>query len=623
MFTIDNPLEHVRTRLNKMRSARTWYEQKREANQLQVAANSFEENGKFYPNTKLEQAIIEMRLWGRAWDIIIDVEPDTLEPNQDEAIIAKHVLYKFMHEEEFHKELRQWRHDKSVFGTGIFWAGISHDITCEIKNEKRTVKAQIGNGFYGKKWKTRVYKENRTFTPKNLSVYQVFLDDNAIVQPNFKKATDCIVCEYGTKDEILNRWYNVPGVDKEALDQLMNTSETDPEYGVITQEGQVTLYHYFNKLTKDWFIMWQEKNIIYSSVYEYACEWLPVVFCQHHPRNDSIYGLSDPEVIDALKAAKNASWQAIVDWTMLSSGKLILSGNSWEMTDSVSNQTKIYSGEVNFKDVTNSISEYKEIDTRVDLNPTMNLLALIDDEVRSATGIDVKAAFEAPEQNLWQTEIKEENKAIRLKAIDELEDFAIGEALTICLNNIIKFAPSLKRSTKEISFNGKITEITSPYTLQLPDVKIEWIKVEEDLWNYGELEFTDDMVKGYVKVRVVTTSTNNSKLTVLEKNKVKEMSEILERSAAIYGIDKVVEQVWFDWYWNIVSQAYWYGDKDTQAKSKKQKTKDENIKKLEALQWMAASFTDLANPNVQQQTQTGGGQPQAQTPALWGVMQWV
>jgi len=56
-----------------------------------------------------------------------------------------------MHEEEFHKELRQRRHDKSVFGTGIFWAGISHDITCEIKNEKRTVKAQIGNGFYGKK----------------------------------------------------------------------------------------------------------------------------------------------------------------------------------------------------------------------------------------------------------------------------------------------------------------------------------------------------------------------------------------------------------------------------------------------------------------------------------------
>ena len=50
-----------------------------------------------------------------------------------------------MHEEEFHKEQRQRRHDKAVFGTGIRWCGISHDISCEIKNEKRTVKAQIGN----------------------------------------------------------------------------------------------------------------------------------------------------------------------------------------------------------------------------------------------------------------------------------------------------------------------------------------------------------------------------------------------------------------------------------------------------------------------------------------------
>lgn len=621
MFTIDNPLSYVRDRLSKMRSARQVFEKQREANQSQVAARSFEENWKFYPNTKLEQAIIEMRLWGRSWDIIVDVEPDTLEPNKEEAVIAKHILYKFIHEEEFHKTLRQWRHDKSVFGTGIFWCGISHDITCKVENEKKTVKAQIGNWFYNTKGKKRVYQENWFFTPKNLSVYATFLDDNAVVQPDYKKANDCIVCEYWTKEEIRNRWENVPWVDKEALDTLINTAEIDPEYGVITQQWQITLYHYFNKLTRDWIIMGQEKCIIFHSLYEYECDWLPVVFCQHHPRNDAIYGMGEPEMIDALKAAKNASWQAIVDWTMLSSGKLILQGNSWAMNDSISNQTKIYSGEINFKDVTNSITEYKEIDTRVDLNPTINLLWLIDEEVRAATGIDVKAAFEVPEQNLWQTEIKEENKAIRLKAIDELEDFAISEALTICLNNLIKFAPSLKRSKKEISFNGKITEITSPYTLQLPDVKIEWVYVEEDLGNYGELEFTDDLIKGNVKVRVVTTSTNNAKLTVLEKNKVKEMVEIISTAAWIYGIDKILELVPLDRFWSTVTQAYGYGDKDTQAKSKKQKTKDENIKIMDGIQNIAQSLTQLANPNVQPQTQTGGATPQAQTPALWGVSQ--
>jgi hypothetical protein len=64
------------------------------------------------------------------------------------------------------------------------------------------------------------------------------------------------------------------------------------------------------------------------------------------------------------------------------------------------------------------------------------------------------------------------------------------------------------------------------------------------------------MVKGYVKVRVVTTSTNNSKLTVLEKNKVKEMVEIISTASDIYGIDKIMELVPLDWFWGTVTQAY-------------------------------------------------------------------
>lgn len=70
------------------------------------------------------------------------------------------------------------------------------------------------------------------------------------------------------------------------------------------------------------------------------------------------------------------------------------------MTDSVDEQMRVYSGEISIKDVTNSIEQYKEIDTRVDLSSSLNLLELVDEEVRAATGIDVKAAFEVPEQNL-------------------------------------------------------------------------------------------------------------------------------------------------------------------------------------------------------------------------------
>lgn len=215
------------------------------------------------------------------------------------------------------------------------------------------------------------------------------------------------------------------GVNKEALESLLPTAKDVSEYGQHVANGQVVLYHYFNKLSKDWIIVGNGKEIIYETKYEFDCDGLPFVMCQHHPRNNKLYGMGEPEVIAALKATKNATWQAIVDGTMLSGGKLLLAGNSGEFTDSMDNAAKVYGGEITIKEVTNSVENYKQIDTNINQSNNLNLLELIDEEVRAATGIDVKAAFEVPEQNLGQTEIKEENKAIRLKSIDELEDLAI------------------------------------------------------------------------------------------------------------------------------------------------------------------------------------------------------
>lgn len=626
MYQIENPLEHVRKRLSKMREARQPYEEQRTLNQDQTEATSREEEDKFYPNTKLEQAIIEMRLWGRAWDVVIDVEPDQHEPNEKEATIAKHILYKFMHEEKFHKTLRQRRHDKAITWTGVLRCWISHFITCEIQKNDIKIKPQIGNGFYEKKGKKKVYHENRQFLPTNLALSSFFIDENAINQPNFERAVDCIMCEYWTKEEMIHRRGDVPWVDKEALERLENKTENDPERGEVSPDGRVTLYHYFNRLTKDWIIMGNETEIIYKSEYEYECDWLPFVVCQQHPRNNCIYGIGEPEMVSALKAAKNATRQAIIDGVMLSSGKMLLVGNSWELVDSVDSQARVYSGAITMKEVTNSVEQYKEVDTRIDLNPMSVLLDLIDNEVRIATWIDMKAPFEVSEQNLWQTEIKEENKTIRLKSIDELEDFAIGEALTISLNNLIKFAPTLKKSKKEIDVNGNISEVVSDYTIQIPNVRIDKKKgyIEEDLGEYGELEFTDDLVKGKVKVRVITSSTSNNRLTVLEKNKVKELGEIISTAEQIYWPDLVMEQAPFDFFRQKVMSAYGYGDKDTQAKSKKQQTKEKNAKMLQMIKELWQSFTQLSQDAIQPQVQwtpqaVQWAGKEAQTPAtvLW------
>ena len=50
-----------------------------------------------------------------------------------------------MHEEEWHKQLRYWRHDKAVTGTGAFFCGISHDISCKIERNEVKIKPQVGN----------------------------------------------------------------------------------------------------------------------------------------------------------------------------------------------------------------------------------------------------------------------------------------------------------------------------------------------------------------------------------------------------------------------------------------------------------------------------------------------
>lgn len=236
-------------------------------------------------------------------------------------------------------------------------------------------------------------------------------------------------------------------------------------------------------------------------------------------------------------------------------------------------------------------------------------MAWIDDEVRVSTWVDTRAAFEVPEQNLGQTEIKEENKALRQKAIDELEDFGLWNALTMALDNIVTFVPKLMRTEMDVVIWGKKKKLNTPYKLVLENVKIGKkagkVTIEEDLWNYGYLEFTEDTIKGNLRVRVVTPSTYNKTLTVIEKNKIEKLTQIIERFASIYWPDAVNEKVPFDQIWNMTAIAFGIGDNTEIAKSKKQATKDKNIKTIKemmdrytAMSWTWSEFLSNTQSNA-------------------------
>jgi len=63
-------------------------------------------------------------------------------------------------------------------------------------------------------------REQWKFMPRNVPIRLFYIDDNAMFQPNFKKAVDCILLEPGTKEQLLNKRKDVPGVDVAALERL-------------------------------------------------------------------------------------------------------------------------------------------------------------------------------------------------------------------------------------------------------------------------------------------------------------------------------------------------------------------------------------------------------------------
>lgn len=577
-------LSYRNQRFRDMQSVRTPFEQEWDYADAQVAALDWTDpkTNKLWLNNKMEQPILEQRLGSRSGNLDFDVLPDTYEPNLQDAVIAKYTLNKFIGEEEYYKELRYARNDKAIYGTWVQYCGIWHEITRFYKNKEKTViENAIGSGFYDGNYE-EVVKEQWTFTPKNVPIRLFYVDDNAIFQPNFKKAVDCILLEPGTKEQLLNKWRDVPWVNVEALNRLTPIGEESPAYGIPSIHGKIVLYHCFDAITRDRVIMGNLCEIIMRTKMLYRFPWLPFDLTQHHPRNTSIYWLWEPAMMKAAHAIKNATSQSMVDGVALWAGKLMLVWGSGTSTDSTDQMTRVYSWEITMKEVSNSVENYREINTQVDINPMIALMSWIDEEVRIATGVDVRSAFEVPEQNLGQTEIKEENKALRQKAIDELEDFWLGNALTMTLDNIVNFIPKLMRTEMEVVIGGKKKKLKTPYKLVLENVKIGKkagkVIVEEDLGNYGYLEFTDDTIKGNLRVRVITPSTYNKTLTVIEKNKVEKLMEIVQQFSAIYGPEAVQEKAPFDMLWNMTSVAFGIWDNTEIAKSKKQATKDKNMK---------------------------------------------
>lgn len=595
----EDTLSKLTRRFDDMRSERANFEQEWDVCDAQFAAEVIEDNdGKLLINDTMEQDLIEQYVGRTAGDIIYDVKPDPYNANIEQVESAKYILDNFLDRENFYKEHRYFRIDKAKYGTGIYYTGLRLEID-EVPEYKEGTKLEAGEALWTDKDMINKEREQYYMTPINVPIRMFYIDDKAIYQPDFEKAEDCFMLEVLSKKEIEQRYWDNKYFNQENIEALQPVQENSAEYGIDNVYGNCVLYHYYNRITKEYCIMGNKEFLLFEWKMLYKHGQLPFVVAQHYPDNNFIYGIGICRKVRVQKWYKINMMQSLMDGARLSSGKILA---MWAGTEPVDWDLFVNPWEISIAKFTNSVEQLTPVDTRVDLNSLSGAIQIIDDEIRKSTGIDNRAPFEAPAQTLGQTEIIEENKAIRSKAIDEANNQALDQALTMTLQNISQFAPVLMRRITEIK-NEKwqiIEKISEFPKIQIENVKItkkKWQTViEEDYGNYWYLELKPDTLEGDLTVRVITPSTYNSVLVSVEKNRFTELVNNLVALGNLYWPEAIQEIAPFKEIRDKAKIVYGYWQEYT-ATTKLQQTREENIETVNELQQSLQAIRQSLIPN--------------------------
>lgn len=133
---------------------------------------------------------------------------------------AKYILSYYIEKEERWKENRQWKMDKSKYGTGIFFTGIRMDIEIVPQYKEKEYNDTV-SAFWDQKQMLEEVKTNRQFTPKNVPIRMFLMDDRAMRQPNFSRVEDVVMLEFITKEELEQRYGKNKHFNQEEIDQVV------------------------------------------------------------------------------------------------------------------------------------------------------------------------------------------------------------------------------------------------------------------------------------------------------------------------------------------------------------------------------------------------------------------
>ncbi|WP_180369709.1 hypothetical protein, partial [Oenococcus oeni] len=171
--------------------------------------------------------------------------------------------------------------------------------------------------------------ESWFFFPKDIHPMDFYLDDSAIGQPDLQYAEDCIYKEKVSFKEFELMFGDNDAIDKEAYSKVTTGIDMDErnENSTSIHRQEIILYYYFNRVTKNYYIVANEDNLLIATKYLYADGKLPFDSAQHYPNENCFYGRGNPERIKDLKYYMGELLQDMFSGAEMSNSVNFLTGN--------------------------------------------------------------------------------------------------------------------------------------------------------------------------------------------------------------------------------------------------------------------------------------------------------
>lgn len=624
-------LNFVQERLQKMKSARWEFDKKFDDNEKTEAFISYYDNEwNLEVVVPLIQNLIEIYMGRTNWKVSYDIQPDW-QADIEELQPAKYALNFFLDwnlNSNFWIENKLFRQYKAVYGTWVYftWLRSERYLTYQFKEWVEITEDILQD----RKAMEEVFIKNWLFYPKAIHPKDFYIDNWAYSTPNFSNANDCIWKEKLSLVDFENRFKNKKWIDKDVYDVIIWWTDPNPinRYDNTKSEDYVLLYHYHDKVKQNYIILVNEDYILYRW-YNFYNDWkLPFVLAQHFTDPNCIRWRWYPDRIGYLKAYKSEMLSDILIWANNASATNLL---VWDWAEIWDWQTGWRW--VNIWSTTTWAERVQQINTTPNLWYFTTILQIIDDLVVQDTWDNPRAPFQAESDKVWIVEVMEANKAVRQSSVDENYNIALDQALTMTLQRIKDFAPSLLSKTIKDSDWKVLKKVFPKITIQWYEVKKEdWKQVfNENLSKIWYFELKPWVVQWlWVKI---TTSSTNSMLPILERERVKEYINNIVQLTQLAQIDptvapKITEFLRIDELLGWMSDAYGYDNK-LKANTEKDKITIENKKKIAKLQAQLKSInTNNVNPNenpnetmaqvpwVMEQAQGGAGAMQGWTPTM-------